>query len=88
MKIIAFRTPKPKQFSYKPLYYDEKKERLEELKKKYEDNTQHEGVSPDFKERLRSSWKVKERRTGNISKGTMVVYFVLVMVILYLIFFS
>lgn len=88
MKIIAFRTPKPKPFSYKPRYYDEKKERIEELKKKYEGSTSPDGVSPDFKERLRESWKIKEKKTGNISKGTMMVYFLLALVILYLIFFS
>jgi len=27
-----FRTPKPKQFKYKPRYYDEEKERLEQRK--------------------------------------------------------
>ncbi|MFN4299128.1 MAG: hypothetical protein ACK4EX_05260 [Thermaurantimonas sp.] len=32
-KFIFFRTPKPKGFSYKPLYYDESKERIENLKK-------------------------------------------------------
>ncbi|GCD78630.1 hypothetical protein JCM31826_21120 [Thermaurantimonas aggregans] len=36
-KFIFFRTPKPKGFSYKPLYYDESKERIEKLKKQLSD---------------------------------------------------
>ncbi len=29
---FKFHTPKPKQFHYRPLYYDERKERLEKMK--------------------------------------------------------
>jgi|FLOH01.1.fsa_nt_gi hypothetical protein len=32
MRIISFRTPKPKSFKYNPRYYDEKKEELEKRK--------------------------------------------------------
>ena len=32
MRFILFRTPKPKQFSYTPRYYDPEKERLERRK--------------------------------------------------------
>lgn len=32
MRIVSFRTPKPKQFKYKPRYYDEDKEVLEQKK--------------------------------------------------------
>jgi len=32
MRIVMFNTPKPKRFSYKPRYYDEEKERLEQRK--------------------------------------------------------
>ncbi len=88
MRIVAFRTPKPKPFSYKPRFYDEKKERLENLRKKYENNNSGEGISPDFRERLRASWKIKEKRTGNISKVTLLIYAALVAFILYYIFLS
>ena len=36
MAIFNFRMPKPKQFNYQPLYYDERKERLENLKARAE----------------------------------------------------
>jgi hypothetical protein len=32
MRFVTFRTPKPKQFNYKPRYYDEDKEALEQKK--------------------------------------------------------
>ena len=31
-----FKTQKPKQFSYRPMYYDERKERLEQMKARAE----------------------------------------------------
>ena len=34
-RIAFFSTPEPRQFNYTPRYYDERKERLEELYKKY-----------------------------------------------------
>lgn len=32
MRFVTFRTPKPRQFKYKPRYYDEDKEALEQKK--------------------------------------------------------
>ncbi len=87
MKFVGFSVRKPKAFNYKPRYYDEKKERIEELKKKYSGEKSEEGLSPDFKERLRTSWHIKEKRIGTVSKGTMLIYLVLVLLFLYLIFF-
>ena len=34
-RITFFSTPEPRQYNYRPRYYDERKERLEELYKKY-----------------------------------------------------
>lgn len=32
MRIVMFKTPKPKRFNYKPRYYDKEKEKLEQKK--------------------------------------------------------
>jgi hypothetical protein len=32
MALFSFNTPKPKRFEYRPLYYNERKERLEKMK--------------------------------------------------------
>jgi len=87
MKFMGFKADKPKQFEYKPRYYDAKKEALENLKKKYSQEGKAGGVSPDFKSRLRDSWRVKEKHTGTITKGTLLVYFIILLAILYYIFF-
>lgn len=88
MKFVFFRTPKPRQFSYKPRYYDEKKEALENLKKKYSSEKTKEGLSPDFHEKLKASWKIKEKRTGTITRTTVLIYLVIAALILYYIFLS
>lgn len=43
MRFIMFRTPKPKQFNYKPRYYDEGKEKIEQKKAEmgYESRLSH-----------------------------------------------
>ncbi|MFN3952399.1 MAG: hypothetical protein ACK4KT_08365 [Thermaurantimonas sp.] len=58
-KFIFFRTPKPKGFHYKPLYYNERKERIEQLKKELEnDKSNREGSErEEFRIRLNSNIK-------------------------------
>jgi hypothetical protein len=87
MKLIGFSVRKPRAFSYKPRYYDERKERIEELKKKYnEERTGNSEISPDFREKLRASFHVKEKRIGTISKTTVLIYLAIVLLIIYIIF--
>lgn len=35
MKLVSFRTPKPKAFNYKPRYFDDKRDELERRKAKF-----------------------------------------------------
>lgn len=86
MKFIGFTVRKPRAYNYKPLYYDEKKEKLENLRKRYEGGKTEGGLSPDFKDRLKSAWHIKQKRTGNISKTTLLIYFVLAALLIYYIF--
>lgn len=47
-------------FNYKPRYYDERKERLENLKKKYENKESASNELPEIKlskDKLRSDWQ-------------------------------
>lgn len=62
MRVISFRTPKPKSFKYKPRYYDKQKEELEKRKAAMGiDNelTHNEGL------RLRMD---KRWRSGNVDE--------------------
>ena len=44
MKITFFYTPKPRQFSYNPRFYDPEREKFEELKAQYKLNTNYEEI--------------------------------------------
>ena len=85
MKIVAFNTRKPKPFNYKPLYYDKKKEEMEERMKKY--TNPEEQITDRMRSRIRETWRIREKRNNVISKLTLYIYFIAAIVILYFIFF-
>jgi hypothetical protein len=85
MKIVAFNTRKPKPFNYKPLYYDKKKEEMEERMKKY--TNPEEQITDRMRSRIRETWRIREKRNNVISKRTLYIYFIAAIVILYFIFF-
>lgn len=45
MAILNFNTPKPRQFRYRPMYYDERKERLEKMKAQAEAEAEKNTIS-------------------------------------------
>lgn len=57
-KISFFRIPEHRKYNYAPRYYDPRKERLEELYKKY-------GKTPEGMERAESEFRAEERAAGN-----------------------
>ncbi len=85
MKIVAFKVNKPKQFNYKPLFYDKKKEEMEERLRKYTETELSEVESLRYK--IRESWRFKEKKSHNLSRGTFYLYLVGVFLLLYFIFF-
>lgn len=56
-KITFFRTPEHRVYNYTPRYYDPRKERLEELYKKY-------GRTPEGMERAEAELKAEDRASG------------------------
>lgn len=58
-KITFFRTPEHRVYNYTPRYYDPRKERLEELYKKY-------GKTPEGMQRAEEEFKAEERAQGRI----------------------
>ena len=90
MRFVTFRTPKPKQFKYKPRYYDEEKEALEKRKAElgYDSEVSHH-------ESLRLQMSKRWRKTDNEYKRSrlsrFISYFFVVFVAVggvYLIFFT
>jgi hypothetical protein len=59
MGFYLFRTPKPRRFNHVPIYYNESKERLEEMKKNalFEaGKLPSEEYKPNFKGKFRRGW--------------------------------
>ncbi len=90
MKISFFKTGKPKTFNYQPLYYDERKEELENIKKQIQGDSEDDVV-----ERIRSnihrSWRESyERRRGKgaVSGSRLIIYLIILGLLIYLIFFA
>jgi hypothetical protein len=89
MKLVFFRIPKPKQFSYPPRYYDEEKER-QELRKR-ELGLAGDGTKIDFRTQVGATWrrlrKIDSKRQKK-AQMSVVVYLLIVAMLIYLIFFS
>lgn len=85
-----FRTPKPKEFTYKPRYYDEEKERLEQRKAElgYDSKlTHHDGL----RSQMSRKWRRGTPDPGTKSARSLFYYIFYAGVILggiYIIFFT
>jgi hypothetical protein len=88
--ISMFRTPKPRQFKYTPIFYDERKEALKEREKQLK---QELGISDDqssrvslIKGRIRAGFRrsAKERSKSNLR---LIIIFIILVLVAYLIFY-
>jgi len=89
MKIVFFRIPKPKQFSYPPRYYDEEKERREQRKRELGLTT--DGTKTDFRSQVGTNWRRLRKSDSNRQKKaniSVIIYLLIVAMLVYLIFFS
>ena len=94
MGIIFPRMPKPRQFEYRPRYYDERKERLEKIKARAEaelavekDAVQHTGLQKGFLAESRSNSKFSRTDIRKESSGRLMRYLIILIVILGLFYF-
>ena len=90
MRFVIFRTPKPKQFTYRPRYYDEDKERLEQRKAElgYDSTVSH---SESVRLRMHRRWKHhdEEVKRNNISRFIYFAFYAFVIIgSVYMIFFT
>jgi hypothetical protein len=88
MKIVFFKTPKPKRFNYVPRYYDQEKEEMEKRRKEL--GLIGEG---DERENLRAAmrrrWRVdSHQRADRTSAIRVIVYLFVLFVTVYLFFFT
>ncbi|HOP13394.1 hypothetical protein [Lentimicrobium sp.] len=85
MKIVAFKTGKPKSFNYRPLFYDKKKEEMEERLKRY---TKPEEVESErLKLKIRETWRRRDSSNRQASQRTFYIYIIAAILLLYFIFF-
>ena len=67
MRIVFFKRPKPRQFDYKPIYWDEEKEKLEERRKRIEragkEKTDEE-IKEDLKIEIDRKWRRNRSSEG------------------------
>lgn len=86
MQIVFFKRPKPRQFDYKPRYYDEEKERKEERRKAFADA--EKGAPVNLKREIDVRWRRIDRRNRHKSKSiNLLVYLVVVALLIYFLFF-
>ncbi len=87
LRFGLFKQLKPRQFNLQYRYYDERKERLEKLRRKYDDNTNEEFDPKLYREHLRSSWSTK-RISSDSGRGGMrvVIIFAILAGLIYWIF--
>ena len=89
MKLVGFRTAKPKQFNYRPLFYNKESEDFEQ---KIKDTLlREESGSEDLRlrEKMRKNWKMKEKsaRKRQGMRNLLIAIFLIVL-ILYFIFLA
>lgn len=78
MRGSFFHTAKPRQFSFKPRYYDERKEELENIRKKYEAGGVAESRNM-LKMRLDRQWrKSNDHSLRRRSSGISLLIFVII----------
>ena len=92
MGIIFPRMPKPRPFEYRPLYYDERKERLEKIKARAEaelaaekDKSHHTGLQKGFLSEQRANSKFKRPSLKQSSALRLLIILIAILSILYFI---
>jgi len=88
MKFSFFKTPKPRQFNYKPLYYDPDKEEAE-ARKKARNNLREGDPGERMRAEIRRKWRTDRYEPGSRNnKFRIFFYLIFAFFALYLIFFT
>ncbi|MCF8331338.1 MAG: hypothetical protein K9H84_02715 [Bacteroidales bacterium] len=89
MRFTVFKRPNPKQFEYKPLYYDERKEELEKVKEQYSDPEKAQQIE-EIRDRIERRWEIhrNHKGEGKSSNITLLLYLLLIGAVVYVLFFS
>lgn len=87
MQIVFFKTPKPKQFEFKPRYYDEEKERKEKRRKQMEQSGQ--GNTSFMRSEIDRKWRNIDRKNRGKARGiNLLIYLAVIAMFVYFMFFA
>ncbi len=91
MAITFFKTPKNKQFGYKPVYYDARKEALKKLSRSAYSEAQEENT--DYEKALRDRMNLRWKRTAHsksrtAARGRLLIILVILFLLVYIVFFT
>jgi hypothetical protein len=90
MKISFFKTGKPKDFSYRPLFYNERKEELEKVRRSVEKQQGSDTVER-MRVNLERSWRDRQdrkRRKTSTSNIRLLIYLAALALLIYFMFFA
>lgn len=86
MEITFFKTKKPRQFDYKPRYYDEEKERKENRRREMEQSGK--GDTSFMRSEIDRRWRKIDRKNKNKAKGVyLLLYLAILAGLVYFVFF-
>ena len=86
IRLNMFKQAKPREFNLQPRYYDERKERLDKLKAKYEDKENAQFDRELYRDHLRSSWSMRRESRRNFQNWRVLLIFGLIIAMIYWIF--
>ncbi|MBK7027937.1 MAG: hypothetical protein IPH45_01420 [Bacteroidales bacterium] len=87
MKLVGFKTVKPRQFNYKPLFYNKEQEEFEQRLHRARLAGENNDETSQLREKMHQSWKLKEKMERKQS-GTrkLIIALFLALLLLYFIF--
>ena len=88
MALIGFKTSKPRQFNYKPLFYNKQQEEFEQKLKKVREQDSNNSES-DMRQQMNELWARRRNTTARTNRNMRNLLFAIALValLLYLIFF-
>ncbi len=89
MKIVFLRRPKPKQFDYKPIYYDKEKDEREQRRKELGLADDEAGQRKLFRGELQRRWRGDNyKKEKENQRKKVLIYLILAGFVTYYIFFT
>ena len=80
--LFNFNTSKPKQFQYRPMYYNERKERLEKMQARSENENQYNSLEKGFLTEGRAKSKLPRTELSKASNWRILRFLIILIALL------